>query len=143
METSSTQNIFRRLLGMIMVAAGAGHLSFKRTEFQAQVPRWLTDNPEIIDLVVVASGVAEILLGLAMIFWFRQKIKVGIALALFYLLIFPGNISQYMNGIDAFGLDTDNKRLIRLFFQPVLMLWALWSTGAWQHLFKKSEKQNK
>ena len=76
------------------------------------------------------SGVVEIGLGLAMIFLWKHQIKVGIILAIFYVLIFPGNISQYTNGIDAFGLDTDQKRLIRLFFQPVLILWALWSTGA-------------
>ena len=29
------------------------------------------------------------------------------------------------------GLDTDTKRLVRLFFQPLLVMWALGSTGAW------------
>ena len=82
----------------------------------------------------------EIGLGLAMIFLWKHQIKVGIILAIFYVLIFPGNISQYTNGIDAFGLDTDQKRLIRLFFQPVLILWALWSTGALKHLISKSKE---
>ena len=67
-------------------------------------------------------------------------LKVGIALAIFYILIFPGNISQYMNGIDAFTLDTDRKRLIRLFFQPVLILWALWSTGGLKYLMNRRNK---
>jgi uncharacterized membrane protein len=92
------------------------------------------------DFVVLASGVTEIALGLAMVFWARHKVKAGIALAIFYVLIFPGNISQYTNGIDAFGLDTDRKRLIRLFFQPVLILWALWSTGALKYLFNQSNR---
>jgi len=56
---------------------------------------------------------------------------VGWIVAAFFILIFPGNISQYINGIDAFGLHTDNARLIRLAFQPLLVIWALWSTGAW------------
>jgi uncharacterized membrane protein len=90
------------------------------------------------DFVVVSSGVVEIALGLAMIFLVKHRIKAGFALAIFYVLIFPGNISQYTNGINAFGLDTDQKRLIRLFFQPVLVLWALWSTGALKALFKKN-----
>ncbi len=120
----------RILLGTFMLLAGIGHLTFQRTEFLAQVPRWLPDSPSFMDFIVVSSGVVEIIFGLAMIFWVKQKIKVGIALAIFYVLVFPGNISQYTNGIDAFGLDTDLKRLIRLFFQPVLILWALWSTGA-------------
>jgi uncharacterized membrane protein len=54
---------------------------------------------------------------------------VGLIVAIFFILIFPGNINQYVNGVDAFGLDTDQKRLIRLFFQPLLVVWALWSTG--------------
>lgn len=138
MKTNPTQRIFRILLGLFMAFAGISHLTFQREAFKAQVPRWLPTDPAFIDFVVVASGVVEITLGLAMIFWARHKVKVGIALAIFYVLIFPGNISQYTNGIDAFGLDTDRKRLIRLFFQPVLILWALWSTGALKYLFNKS-----
>ncbi len=137
MKTSLIQNIFRVLLGAFMTLAGIGHLSFQREEFLAQVPRWLPDSTAFMDFVVVSSGVVEILLGLSMIFLVKHKVKVGIVLAIFYVLIFPGNISQYTNGIDAFGLDTDLKRLIRLFFQPVLILWALWSTGALKLLTRK------
>lgn len=140
MNTSSFQKIMRIVLGGMMVLAGIGHLTFQREEFQAQVPRWLPTSPEFMDFVVIASGVVEIGLGLAMIFLWKHQIKVGIILAIFYVLIFPGNISQYTNGIDAFGLDTDQKRLIRLFFQPVLILWALWSTGALKHLISKSKE---
>jgi hypothetical protein len=46
--------------------------------------------------------------------------------------IFSESISQYVNGVDAFGLDSDTSRLVRLFFQPLLVVWALWSTGAWR-----------
>jgi len=112
-----------------MIYAGYSHLTFNRIEFQAQVPDWVPFGK---DLVVILSGIAEILLGLGMVFWAKQRVKVGLALALFYVLIFPGNISQYLNGTDAFGaLNSDRARLIRLFFQPVLIAWALWSTGAW------------
>lgn len=134
MKYTTTQKVFRIILGALMALAGIGHLTFQRQEFQAQVPRWLPDDPAFIDFVVLASGVTEILLGLAMIFLTKHRIKVGLILAIFYVLIFPGNISQYTNGIDAFGLDTDQKRLIRLFFQPVLIIWALWSTGALTYL---------
>ncbi|WP_375323713.1 hypothetical protein [Flagellimonas sp. GZD32] len=137
--TSSTQNISRVVLGLLMIIAGIGHLTFQREEFQAQVPRWLPTSEPFMDFVVVASGVVEILLGLAMVFLVKYKVKIGIVLAIFYVLIFPGNISQYTNGIDAFGLNTDLKRLVRLFFQPVLILWALWSTGALQHLMNKQK----
>ena len=138
MKTNSFQNILRILLGFFMVVAGVGHLTFQRQEFQAQVPRWLPTNAAFMDFVVLSSGILEIMLGLAMIFLVKHKVKVGIILAIFYVLVFPGNISQYTNKLSAFGLDTDNKRLIRLFFQPVLILWALWSTGAWA--FLKSPK---
>lgn len=139
MKTTLTQTVFRVLLGILMVLPGVGHLTFQRQEFLAQVPRWLPNDPAFMDFVVLASGVVEIALGLAMIFWERRKVQVGIALAIFYVLIFPGNISQYTNGISAFGLDTDTKRLVRLFFQPVLILWALWSTGALHYLMSKRQ----
>lgn len=141
MKTSFLQNALRILLGALMVLAGIGHLTFLRTEFLAQVPRWLPDNSTFMDFVVLSSGVAEITIGLAMIFLVKHRIKVGFALAIFYVLIFPGNISQYTNGIDAFGLDTDQKRFIRLFFQPVLILWALWSTGALKTIFNKNKEK--
>jgi uncharacterized membrane protein len=133
-KTTTPQNIARVILGAFMIFAAVGHTTFLRAEFQAQVPDWI---PLSKDLVVILSGIVELTLGLAMIFWKTQRIKVGIALAIFFVLIFPGNIHQYTNGIDAFGLDTDRARFIRLFFQPVLILWALWSTGALSVLFKK------
>lgn len=131
------QKIFRILLGAIMLFAGIGHLTFQRQEFIAQVPRWLPNSPAFMDFVVIFSGIIEIVLGLSMIFLTKHKELAGIALALFFLLIFPGNISQYTNNIDAFGLDTEQKRFARLFFQPILILWALWSTGAFKFLINK------
>lgn len=140
MKTTILQKVFRVLLGIFMTLAGVGHMTFQRQEFQAQVPRWLPNDTAFFDFVVLASGVIEILLGLGVLFLVRYRITVGMVLAVFYVLIFPGNISQYMNEIDAFGLDTDMKRLIRLFFQPVLILWALWSTGALNYLISKRSK---
>ena len=128
-RTSTVQNIFRLLLGAALLYAGITHLTVARTEFLAQVPTWL---PLDGDLVVVLSGIVEITLGLALIFVRRYRALVGWLAAIFFVLIFPGNISQYTNGIDAFGLNTDMARLVRLFFQPLLVLWALWCTGAWQ-----------
>jgi uncharacterized membrane protein len=117
-------------LGAFLTSAGISHLGSNRSEFLAQVPTWLPLNG---DFVVVASGIVEISLGIALItttFILKQYRKqVGIAVAIFFILIFPGNINQYVNKIDAFGLDTDQKRLIRLFFQPALVLWALWASG--------------
>lgn len=127
--TSLLQNIARLLLGLALLSTGISHLTTGRTEFLAQVPPWL---PLDGDLVVVLSGIVEIILGAALIILPRYKALIGWIVAIFFILIFPGNISQYVNRIDAFGLDTDTARFIRLFFQPVLVIWALWSTGAWQ-----------
>ena len=126
-HTNTLQKVFRIILGLFMIMAGISHLTFQRTEFLAQVPNWI---PMSKDLVVLLSGIVEISLGVALVFWRKQRVKVGIALAIFYVLIFPGNIAQYLNHTDAFGLNSDSSRLARLFFQPVLILWALWSTGA-------------
>jgi len=116
-----------------MLSAGIAHLTYLKGEFHAQVPNWL---PLDKDLVIVLSGWVEISFGAALLFIPRCKVWIGILLALFFVAIFPGNISQYVNSIDAFGLNSDNKRLARLFFQPVLIIWALWSTGAFKRLRK-------
>lgn len=117
----------RILLGGFLIFAGAGHLTWLRSEFLAQVPPWV---PMDADLVVLLSGVVEITLGLGLLSLKKYRPHVGLMTAVFFVLIFPGNISQYMNRIDAFGLNSDSARLTRLFFQPVLISWALWVTGA-------------
>jgi len=116
-------------LGLFLALAGISHLGSNREEFRAQVPTWL---PFDADFVVLASGIIEIILGLLLIALWKFRSIIGWVVALFFIAIFPGNVSQYINEIDAFGLDSDRERLIRLFFQPILVLWALWSTEAWQ-----------
>jgi uncharacterized membrane protein len=122
--------VARIALGAALVAAGLSHLTTSRAEFQAQVPAWV---PFDADFVVIASGVVEIIIGLWLISGYRAPLA-GCVAALFFIAIFPGNISQWITQTDAFGLDSDAARFIRLFFQPVLVLWALWSTGAWSWL---------
>ena len=119
------------LLGAFLLSAGRSHLGSNRIAFQAQVPTWLPLDP---DFVVVASGLVEITLGALLIttalILKRYRGLVGLMAAAFFVLIFPGNINQFVNHLDAFGLDTDSKRFIRLLFQPLLVIWALWSSGA-------------
>jgi uncharacterized membrane protein len=119
------------VLGFALAYAGVGHLTTSRLEFRAQVPSLFKDYA---DFVVLASGVVEILLGLGLVFFWKYRVQIGWLVALFFVAIFWGNISQYVNGIDAFGLNSDRARLIRLFFQPLLVVWALASTGAWRSL---------
>ena len=126
----TARHIGRWILGAALIGAGTGHLTSLRQEFQAQVPAWVPLDP---DFVVVASGVVEIGLGAALILApARFRPGVGAVTAAFFVAIFPGNISQYVTGTDAFGLDSARARLVRLFFQPALVAWALWSTGAWR-----------
>ena len=117
------------VLGFALAYAGVGHLTTSRTEFQAQVP---TVMAEYADFVVLASGVVEIALGVGLIALWKYRVQLGWIAAAFFVAIFWGNISQYVNGVDAFGLNSDRARLVRLFFQPLLVLWALGSTGAWK-----------
>ena len=120
------QTLGRILLGSAMVGAGVLHLTTQREEFRAQVPQWF---PLDDDLTVVGSGVVEIALGASLVALPRHRRTIGALLAAFFVAILPGNIAQYVEGTDAFGLDTDRARLVRLFFQPLLVLWALWAGG--------------
>ena len=119
---------FQIILGAGLAYAGFTHLTSNRTEFQAQVPTILQGQA---DFVVIASGVVEIILGISLIVLFKYRTYLGWIVAAFFIAVFPGNVSQFINGTDAFGLDTDQARAIRLLFQPLLVIWALWSTGAW------------
>ena len=125
------------VLGLALAYAGVGHLTTSRAEFQAQVP---TVFAEYADFVVLASGVVEIALGVGLIALWKYRVQIGWIVAAFFVAVFWGNISQYVNGVDAFGLDTDTKRLVRLFFQPLLVMWALGSTGAWR-AWRKSHSE--
>ncbi|MBU6316134.1 MAG: DoxX family membrane protein [Acidobacteria bacterium] len=121
------RTVARVVLGVALALAGFTHLTAKRLEFQAQVPDWV---PMDKNLVVVLSGLVEIGLGVALLVARTRRPHVGLVAGLFFIAIFPGNISQYVDGHAAFGLDSDGARLARLFFQPVLVGWAWWCTGA-------------
>lgn len=126
--SSAPRRIARLLLGAVLLFAGIAHISFARHTFRAQVPTWL---PMDADFVVLASGVVEIALGAALLLLARWRVPLGWLTAVFFVLVFPGNLNQFLTHADAFGLDSDRSRAIRLLFQPLLVVWALWSTGAW------------
>ena len=123
----SARDVVRWGLAALLLAAGIGHFAFT-DEFLGQVPSWMP-FPEPIVLV---SGVVELVFAVALVAappaW---RPRVGWALALFFVAVFPGNLWQAIDGTDTFGLDNDAERWIRLAFQPVLIVAALWSTGAW------------
>lgn len=128
---TTPRTVGRIALGSALVFAGVGHMTFAREDFQAQVPEFVPLSP---DVTVLASGVVEILLGSSAIFLKSRRAAVGLVLAAFFVAVFPGNIAQLIHHRDAFGLDSDQARATRLIFQPVLIAWALWSTGAWSAL---------
>lgn len=134
--SSAARSIARLALGAFLGLAGVSHLTFARKAFYAQVPHWLPLNA---DVVIVASGVVEILLGIGLIVLTRWRATIGWVAALFFVVVFPGNISQFVTHTDAFGLDSDLARGIRLLFQPLLVVWALWCTGAWAARRRRSE----
>jgi uncharacterized membrane protein len=119
--------IGRVLLGSFLTFTGISHFT-AREAFTAQVPPWMPFT----DAVIIVSGAIELVLA-AGLFFAPAALRpvVGWMLAGFFLLIFPGNISQYVTGTDEFGMVTEGARLFRLFLQPVLIVWALWCTGAW------------
>ena len=106
-RTRAVPRVIGRLaLAALLLSAGFGHLTSLRQEFQAQVPHWVPLDP---DVVVVASGVVELALGTTLAVAPRRfRPLVGVVAAVFFIGVFPGN------------------------FQPVLVAWALWSTGAWR-----------
>lgn len=124
---SGVQTAARWTLGAGLVFAGVSHLTFARQEFRAQVPPWV---PVDVDAVVLLSGVVEIALGTALVALRRRRGLVGLVAGAFFVAVFPGNIAQYTQHADGFGLDTDTKRAVRLLFQPLLVAWALWSCGS-------------
>ena len=125
------RRVARIVLGAFLLFTGVSHLSFGRTAFLAQVPPWLPVNA---DVVIIASGVVEIALGASLVLLTRWQAPLGWGVALFFVLVFPGNISQFITHANAFGLDSDLARGIRLLFQPLLVILALWCTGAWAAL---------
>src|ERR1700722_3877305 len=125
------RSIARHVLCAFLIFAGAGHLSFARTALCAQLPPWLPINA---DFVVISLGVVEIALGASLVLLTRWRVLVGWIVAIFFVLVFPGNISQFVTHANALGLNSDLARGIRLLFQPLLVIWALWCTGAWAAL---------
>lgn len=130
------RTVGRIVLGTFLIGAGIGHF-VNADAFLAQVPPWMP-APEA---VVAISGVVELILGAALILTpQRYRNLIGWIVAAFFVVIFPGNISQFITGTDAFGLDSDAARFVRLLFQPVLVVWALWCTSAWSQWRRRRQE---
>jgi len=136
---TKAQTTARILFGIFLIFTGTGHLTFMRTAFLAQVPNWVPMQP---DMVVLLSGVVEIILGASLLFLSKQRTTIGWIVALFLVAVFPGNIAQLVNHKYVFGLNSDLLLWIRLPFQPLLIMTVLWSTTAWRTWRNKIKSKN-
>ncbi len=117
-------------LAALLAAAGVSHLTWGRRGYRIVVPPWATRMLRMdVDGIVVASGAVELVLAAAVVGLPRERRRVGAAIAAFFVAVLPGNVHQWRTGRSAPGLRTDRARLMRLFLQPVLVVWALWSTA--------------
>lgn len=129
MSRNVLRAIARAALAALLLVAGASHLTWGRRGYRIVVPDWATRMLRTDkDLIVVASGVVELMLGGAVVVLPRDRTRVGWAIAAFFVAVFPGNVHQWRTGRPAPLMRTDRARFIRLLLQPVLVGWALWST---------------
>jgi uncharacterized membrane protein len=123
---SRPRRLLRWALAAFLAVAGVGHFT-RPQEFLAQVPPYLP-APE---LLVAVSGVVELGLALALVALPRYRRSVGFLVLLFFLAVLPGNIAQYTEARDAFGLNSDAARLIRVLLSPLLWVWATAAGDLW------------
>ncbi|WP_282846705.1 DoxX family protein [Microbacterium oxydans] len=121
--------VARWILAVALGAIGVSHFLSTRG-FRVVVPDWATRLTRLDkDTIVIASGAAEIALAAGLLTLPKERRRIGWATAAFFVAVMPGNIHQWRTKRSTPGLDTDARRLGRLFLQPLLVLWALWSTG--------------
>lgn len=93
------------------------------------MPDWATKATTLDkDAIVVASGVVEVMLAGALVVLPKERTVVGWLVAAFFVAVFPGNVHQWQTGRSAPMMRTDRARFIRLLLQPLLVVWAIWST---------------
>ncbi|MET0862645.1 MAG: hypothetical protein ABW091_16655 [Microbacterium sp.] len=119
----------RSSLAALLAVAGASHLTWGRRGYRIVVPDWATKATTLDkDAIVVASGVVEVMLAGALVVLPKERTVVGWLVAAFFVAVFPGNVHQWQTGRSAPLMRTDRARFIRLLLQPLLVVWAIWST---------------
>lgn len=123
------RGVSRFTLAAILAVAGASHLTWGRRGYRIVVPEWATKATTLDkDAIVVASGAVELMLAGALVALPKERAAVGGLVAAFFVAVFPGNVHQWQTGRSAPMMRTDRARFIRLLLQPVLVVWAIWST---------------
>ena len=121
----SLQDAMRHAMAVGFVLTGVSHFAMSDS-FLVYFPDWVPFPQPI----VYASGAVEIAGGLAL-FARRCRRQVGLALAVYLVLAFPGNVYAAVSGAEENlpGLiDAPWYPWARLPFQALFVWWALWST---------------
>lgn len=119
----------RWILALALGSIGVVHFVSTRG-FRVVVPDWATTLTRLDkDSIVIASGAAEVALAAGLLALPRERRRMGVATAAFFVAVFPGNVHQWQTHRSTPGLDTETRRFGRLFLQPLLVLWALWATA--------------
>ena len=118
------RRIFRYLLAVFFVLAGANH--FWNPSFYLQImPPYLPWHGEL----VFISGICEILGGIGVLFPQPLRRIAGWGLVALLIAIFPANLHMAMNDVPMPGRPPNpTLNWLRLPFQLVFILWALWCT---------------
>jgi uncharacterized membrane protein len=119
----------RWILALALGAIGIVHFVSTRG-FRVVVPDWATKATRLDkDAIVIASGASEVALAVGLLALPKERRRMGFATAAFFVAVFPGNVHQWRTRRSTPGLDTEARRFGRLFLQPLLVLWAVWSTA--------------
>jgi uncharacterized membrane protein len=114
----------RWILAAFYVAAGVGHL-WAPDKLLAITPSWVPFATQII----LVTGICEIAGAVALV---TKPLRwwAGIALALYALCVWPANIKHAIDGIDLPPIPNSwFYHGPRLALQPVIIWWALYSSG--------------
>ena len=118
------RNVMRWMMAGFYVSAGAFHLAMPG-KLVPIVPDWV---PFPVQTVLV-TGVFEMAGGLALLSA-RMRRLAGVMLALYAVCVFPANIKHAIEGIELPPVPSSWwYHGPRLAMQPVLVWWALFSSG--------------
>jgi uncharacterized membrane protein len=120
-------------MAIAMVVAGITHL-VRPLPFLQHLPAWVPAA----ELLIFVTGIAEVVLGLALLLPQPWRWRAGIVLAAYLVAVFPANVYVAVAGVDVDGQPDGIYAWLRLPLQVLFVAWALWSTrpdsgGALRH----------
>lgn len=122
-SVATPKALLRTLLAAAMAVAGVYHF-VNADFFVAMVPKVL---PQPL-FITWLTGVMELALAVG-ISVEKTRSVAGVALAAFYVAVFPANVNMYLHPAESGAGDVDpTLLLLRLPLQLVFIVWALWTT---------------